>query len=469
MTRFPLAPALLIALAADLAAAAIMLPSDNAPVSPPASARFSASVLHTRGSNQLQAQLDSIGACQFLRVDSVRVLDKPLDTGLVVTFLDAPPQRDLRVWWSLWQNPSDASCASARSSRHMLDLPVPFVRPGSDTLLRTWAPGRIEAIGPGGLRDTVIPERFNQAGVYDYEFCPMVDYWCGHFETDSGLTGEQILARTIQDQLQAGRPVVRIARAGALRRSLVTLGSSNVEPLGPALPWGRGNQAWAEDLPLRSARTWGSVPAPTEWSLPTGRRFYLWRNSPSPRCGDVDTLCPVDPERALVTTTGSDHLVSNDSTAYCSYFHPLDPRADTDLANDWLVLPDSVESRTGTFRRTLTPSPCGGRVNAWPIRNDSVLYGGTAVALASLDRVVGVSRRAGVADFGCRATPHGLILRTGFSPGETWTARVRDLSGRILSTSTSRSPELALAFGAHGAFLVEIRSAQGSRVRSIVR
>lgn len=464
-----LAPALLLALGAPpTAASGILLPQDI-PVAPPVSATFSATVLHTRGSNRLQGQLDSIGACQFLHIDSVRVLDEPLNTGIFITYLDAPPQRDLRVWWSLWQSPSDASCASARSSRHMIDLPVPTTRPGSDTLLSPWAPGHIEAFGPEGRRDTVIPERINQAGVYQYALCPMVDVWC-QYELADSLSAEQRLARTVQDQIQAGRPIVRITRAGSLRRTPIGLRSdSYLEQLGPALPWGRGNQAWIEDLPLRSARSWGGAPPPTTWSLPTGRRFYQWNNSAAPRCGNVDTLCPTDPVRALSTTTGSGWLVSNDSTAYCSYSNPIDPTADADLDSDWLILPDSLEILTGIFRRTLRPNLCVGRNNAWPIRNDSVRFGGTSVALAFLDQVVAVPHRAQAPTFACRSTETGLLVHAGLEPGEAWSARVLDHSGRILSSAVSRSPDLSLSLGARGTFLVEIRTAQGRRVRSVVR
>jgi len=444
-------------------------------VLPPDSARTSATVLHTRSRNWLQFQLAPVGPCQQVVVDSVVVRDTALpDTGIrILPYGNPAPRRDLEVRWHLVQNPQRSVCQEVMASRQMLELPRARWNPGSDSLLLLWAPERIEAQGPLGRTERIVPSIVDQTDEMSGGICPNWSIVCKiGIREPSDTANHGAFLGLVRDQIAKGRPVVRIAADGSLRRApmppadpwtIASLGSRES-------PWNLGQQPLREEFPLRTVQSWGAVGVPATWVYPTGRRIVAWHNTPPVCCTRCDTICDPGPVGRTLSVSGFDVEVANDSTRDCAPGSPIDGRIAQDMAQDWIVFPDSAETRNGLLTRNLRPDLCGERIDAWPVVGDSVRYEGVGIALSELSGpTVGVRPHAVRRPARIVSTREGLRIETDFAPGTEWTVAARGPSGRILSSSSSRGRSVLLPLALRGAIVVEIRGPDGSERRLSIR
>lgn len=444
-------------------------PPENHGVIPVDSATVSATVLHTRSRSWIQFQLAPVEPCQRVVVDSILVRDTAFsDTGkprIQVSLPGAAPVRDLEVRWHLVQEPRRDACLEVRASRQMLELPKARWHAGSDSLLARWIPGEIEARGPQDRNARFFPALVDQSGEANGLLCPSYSLLpCPFFQwpPDTALRGAFLAM--VRERIRQGLPVMEVARDGGLRRTRMPDGDvATTASLGSReSPWNVGQQAWREDLPMRTVRSWGAARLPEGWLFPTGRRVVSWRNTPMLCCTDCDTICDRGPAALGVSVSGVDVEVGNDSTRSCAPYSPIDHNAELDLARHWVVFPDTAEVRTGVFTKSLRNPQCNSRPNAWPVVGDSVRYEGIGVALADLDGIVlGNTPRRSIPVAKILATATGLQVRTTYGPDARWTATARDHSGRILSSISSRGPTAMLAVSERGAILVEIRGPDG--------
>lgn len=434
---------------------------------PADTARISFTVLHTRDKNWLQVQIEPVGACQKLVVDSARGLVAPLDSGRIETIaFGLQAHRDVRVWWRLLQEYGKIGCADVGASRYMVELPAVRKNDSSDSVYTSWLPREIEAVGPKGRIDRGFPEIVDQAGNTTGVICPVYDCMMMCYASDSD--GRSAILKTISEQFRQGLPLVRIGSGGAPVRVRADIHDSfAVASLGSLSKWNAGNLVWTEEIPIRTVRAWGTN-VPVEWKASNGRRIYEWRNG-SVCCDACDSLCEPDSRAAGISSGGVRWAVSNDSTQHCGMDPDFDPGMATDLSDDWLILPDSTEVRSGRLKATFRNSICAGRIRAWRIIDDSISVACVRVAVADLEAAVGVSPRA--VRFAPRvlSCPKGIRVSSGLPEGERWTANVRDPSGRILSSISFASPEALVDLDAKGVLLVEVRSSRGSVWRSIAR
>lgn len=435
------------------------LPSDTA--------RISFTVLHTRDKNWLQVQIEPVGACQKLVVDSARGLVAPLDSGRLETIpFGLRAHRDVRVWWHLRHEIGRTGCSEVNASRFMVELPPVRRNDSSDSVYTSWLPREIEAVGSRGRRDRGFPEIVDQAGNTTGVVCPVHDCMMMCYASDSD--GRSAILKTIRERFRQGLPLVRIGSGGAPVRVRADIHDSfAVASLGSLSKWNAGNLVWTEEIPIRTVRAWGTN-VPVEWKASNGRRIYEWRNG-SVCCDACDSLCEPDSRAAGISSGGVRWAVSNDSTQHCDMDPDFDPGMASDLSSEWLILPDSTEVRSGRLKTTFRNSICAGRIRAWRIIDDSISVACARVAVADLEAAVGVSPRAvrfAPRVFSC---PKGIRVSSGLPEGERWTANVRDPSGRILSSNSFASPEALLSLDAKGVLLVEVRSSRGSVWTSIAR
>lgn len=441
------------------------------------SATVSATVLHTRSRSWLQFQVAPVEPCQRVVVDSVRVRDTLFsDTGkprIRAPLLGAAPIRDLEVRWHLVQEPLRWACQEVRASRQMLELPKARWHADSDSLLARWIPGEIEARGPQDRTTRFFPTLVDQSGEANGLLCPSYSFRPCPFSSwppDTALRGTFLAM--VRERIRQGLPVMEVARDGGLRRTRMPDGdAATTASLGSReSPWNVGQQAWREDLLLRTVRSWGAARLPEAWTFPTGRRIVTWRNAPMLCCTNCDTICDRGPAALGVSVSGVDVEVANDSIRDCAPYSPIDHNAELDLVRHWVVFPDTGEVRTGLFTKSLRSPWCNSRPNAWPVVGDSVRYEGIGVALAELDGiVVGTTPRRSHPAPRIRATATGLDIRTGYGPDVRWTVVARDHSGRILSSTATSGPSALLAVSERGALLVEIRGPDGVVRRQAVR
>ncbi len=472
-----LAALLLLANVPSFALSIVVPPPEDHGILPVDSARASATVLHTRSRNWLQFQLAPVGPCQRVVVDSVLVRDTLFaDTGkpwIRISLPGAAPVRDLEVRWHLVQEPLRDVCQDVRASRQMVELPKARWNANSDSLLSRWAPGEIEARGPQDSAARFFPALVDQSGEANGLLCPSYSLLPCPFSMwppDTALR-DTFLAM-VRNRIHQGLPVVEVARDGGLRRTLLPDGDpTTTASLGSrASPWNLGQQAWREDVPLRTVRSWGSARLPEDWALPTGRRMVTWRNAPMLCCTNCDSLCDRGPAALGISVSGVDVEVGNDSTRTCAPFSAIDHDAELDLVRHWVVFPDTAELRTGVFTESLRNPYCNMRPNAWPVVGDSLRYNGLGVALADLDRiVVGTTTRRASPVAKILTTSTGLQVRTPYGSGTEWSATARDHSGRILSSISSRGPSATLVLAHRGMVLIEIRGPDGDVRMQAVR
>ncbi|QQS06111.1 MAG: hypothetical protein IPK50_04275 [Fibrobacterota bacterium] len=455
----------LLLLVAGLAQAQTIVPAEVSPkispiglrlVSPSDTARVSFTVLHTKARNWLQTQIEPVGACQYVFVDSVSVLDSAAVTGGIQTvYLDGAPRRNVRIWWGLYQKASDSRCTSVTSARNLMELPNPHRSPRTDSLLTSWAPDQILATASNGRIDSGYPQTIDQAGDLERGMCPLYDcmMMCLHPES---AAREAFLA-TMREQLAKGLPVVRITGAGpGIRVNASIDDTSAVRRLGPMSKWRLGNLAWGEDQPIRTVRSWGAA-APAQWLKTSGKRIYRWRN---------DTLA------SAISANGATVEVSNDSTFECERpdaANGIDRGLASDLARDWLIAPDSSEVRDGRLRSTFRHWYCGGRERSWEIHGDSITVGCARVALSDLEQTLGTAPRNRLSKLLIMANATGLRVQPGLATGTPWSMVVRDASGRILTQRDSREFEETIPLAVRGILVVEIRSAIGATTRMVAR
>jgi len=442
----------------------------NVPVetAPPIGAKIGFTVLHTRNRNWLQAQIDSIGACQNLVVDSTRILDTllpGLDSGLVL--YPSPPRRDVRVWWKLVQNPPTTGCSKVFASRYMVELPPARRHMGTDSVYTSWMVRDLQAVGPLGRIDRVEPDQVNQAEDGLIRACPQYECMVRSCTSDDSAPRAQFLA-TMRERIALGLPVVRIGKGTGDDRVEVSISDSTmVRNLGPLTRWSAGNLAWKEDVSIRTVSAWGAT-APAEWRDASGRRFYRWRNA-TVCCDGCDSLCQADAKSFGISSGGVDVEVSNDSGAHCGSSASYDPDLAQALSGDWLILPDSTEVRAGRLTRTFTPMACGGRFSAWPIVRDSIVTGCARIAVSDLDPALGLAAHLQRMDVRAFPDANGVRVSTGLRPGQKTTVRLRNASGRILSNLETVSTEFVVPAEARGALLLEIESAGRTARRAVVR
>ncbi|MBK8804795.1 MAG: hypothetical protein IPN71_22560 [Fibrobacteres bacterium] len=425
-------------------------------VNVPDSARLSFTVLHTKGRNWLQTQIEQVGSCQQIFVDSVRVLDTANATGDILEgFEGLAPRRSVVVHWQLAQKEGDSRCTNVTASRYLRELPSPRKRPYSDTLLNSWAPGKILARGPNARLDSLHALMVDQAGDLEPRACPAQDCQIACIHPDSAARSAFLVH--LRERIAQGLPVVRIGRGGAPFRVPASIDdTAMVDGLGLMTKWKAGNQVWGEDQPIRSVRSWGPT-APAQWLKTTYRRFYRWQG---------DTLA------GGISALGATVEVSNDSTFECwsPYLPDLFDRDMTqELSNDWLIAPDTAELRDGRLRTTFQRSICGFRERSWEIHGDSITVGCTRVALSDLEQTLGTAPRQRPSKLLIMANATGLRIQPGLATGTPWAVAVRDASGRVLTRRDSREFEETISLSARGILVVEIRSGAGTIRRMVAR
>ena len=428
----------------------------------------SGTVLHQAGRNWLQLQVDSVGACQEIAVDSIRVAG---NDSLRLSFGD--PARDVEVWWKLVEASPRRHCQSTRRARAMFELPVARgVARNRDSILVRWLPDRVTAHGSG--RDVrFVPKIVDHAGMSQGEECVMYDIVCwiaADLEVPSPTRWLDSLLRRTRE----GHAVLltRGRSQGAPERRIVSAPvDGEVRGLGVLSPWSAGHQVWREILPVTVERSWGAS-VPKTLDLATGRRFYRWNNARLSCCEQCDTVCAPYPGGDTLASNGPDLEISNDSIEQCSsYGMQIDPTIATDLkAGDWLLLPDSGEVAHGRLGATLSRGNCGTyRNRAFRVVNDSVVFGSVKLALASLEQTLGIARKSDGGGVRVVNVPRGLRILVDVAAGEELRLRVRSVSGQVLSEETMSSPERFLPLAGHGVFLVEWESRHGSGQRRVVR
>jgi hypothetical protein len=368
-------------------------------------AGVSGTTLHQKHGNWLQLQVDSVGACQEIAVDSLKALDDGIymtqalgDSGSIQVlslYIGNVPRKDLRVWWRIKAAPSGVRCGQVKSARHLFALANPLKRAGSDTILENWAVGRIDAVGPNGMRDTIQPTMVDQAGDFVFNMNCVLSICDWNWNGED--TPEKDFLTTMKGRLAAGLPVVRIGAVNGAqtRRDSIPATQAYLATQGIPVKWNAGFKAMTESLPLKLVQSWGTPAFTNGLERPLDRVVQKWVQSARPCSDATDSLCY--PAGDTLASTGVELEFSNDSTFSC-YTPGLGLDADLPAqvaANDWLLLPDTSEVRQQKLIGTLGTAACVGRRNAYLIRNDSVAWGNTYVPLSLLDQALGIRRNRG--------------------------------------------------------------------------
>ena len=428
----------------------------------------SGTVLHQAGRNWLQLQVDSVGACQEIAVDSIKVAGPD---SLRLSFGD--PARDVEVWWKLVEASPRRHCQSTRRARTMTELPpARGVARNRDSILVRWLPDRVTAHGNG--RDVrFAPRTVDHAGMSQGEECVMYDIVCWTVADLEVPTPTRWLDSLLR-RTREGRAVLLTrgrSQGAPERRAVTTPAAWDVQGLGVLSPWSAGHQAWREVLPVTVERSWGAS-APRTLDLFTGRRFYRWNNARPSCCELCDTICAPYPGGDTLASNGPDLEISNDSIGQCSnYGREIDPAIATDLrTGDWLLLPDSGEVARGRLGATLSRGSCDTyRNRAFRVVGDSVVFGSVKLALASLEQTLGFARKSAGGGVRVVNEPRGLRILVDVAAGEDLQVRVRSVSGQVLSEETMSSPERFVPLVGHGVFLVEWEGRHGSGQRRVLR
>jgi hypothetical protein len=430
-------------------------------------AGVSGTVLHQASRNWLQLQVDSVGACQEIAVDSIKVgLPDPNMHWI------GDPRRDVDVWWKLVDAPSYRPCKNVRMARTMVEIPAARQAiANKDTALLRWFPNHVIAHGDG--RDARFqPQEVDHAGMSYGQDCILMDRICVFLADWVPPTPSDWLD-SLKQRVRRGQAIVATRAQPALvpqRRPVIPLDASVVNGLGMLSRWSAGHQAWREVVQMTVAKSWGhSVPVYFEQA--TGRRFFRWNASPV-CCEKCDTLCVGYPGGDTLASNGSDLEISNDSTMQCdSYGMDIDGTLASDLkASDWLLLPDSSEVAHGSFLRTFGKCYCGsGRINAFHIVNDSIVFEGGKLALSALEEGLGIALKSAGGGVRVVNEPRGLRILTDGPVGDALMVRVRSVSGQILSKATITAPKQSVPLVGHGVFLVEWESRHTSGKVQVVR
>jgi len=421
--------------------------------------------IHTAHANWFSTLVHPVAACQELEVDSIRIQGmSPVDSLELWTLRAGGVRRDAEVWWHLGgPRPSERGCGSVRAARRMDPVPAPLPASTSDS----WVVGRIEAHGPDGRLDTLIPTLVDQSGRANGILCPELLCLGGLPEWTS--VQRDSIRGTLVDRIRQNLPLLRIGAAvpGATTLQEVSISdSAAVVGLGTTSPWNVGNRAWTEWKPVHVVAAWGGT-APSALLVPDGRRVYQWSGVGGLCCENCDTICDLYPPGDTVAYTGGNLVLSNDSTWSCS--GEIDTRLASDLSDDWLILPDSVEVAAGKLSSTFHPLFCGGRTNAFKIRNDSVDDQGVWIGLSELDEVlaVGVAPNHSVA-LNVRAVSRGWEVEWQNLLGEETSIRLSRPDGRILFQCTTRDAQALVPNTGHGiVFLDATRSGRTERLRLV--
>ncbi|HNY29881.1 MAG TPA: hypothetical protein PKO15_03250 [Fibrobacteria bacterium] len=426
----------------------VMVPADNS--------RLSFAVLHTKGHNWLQARIESVGPCQQILLDSVWVADSADASGGGLTlYLGGGERRTVGVRWNLAETQGDSRCAATTASKFLEELPRPRKHPRTDSLLGSWAPGKVVALGPGGRLDTLFPEVVDQASDLDAMICPLYDCQIACLRPDSAARAGFL--ENLRTRIGQGASLVRIAKGGDPERVVASLQDTQaVLDLGQLSKWNAGDLVWGQDQPLRTVRSWGKT-VPTTWKMTTGRRFYRWR---------TDTVA------GGILSQGTEVEVSNDSTDQCWAPHlasVFDRGLTEALGSEWLILTDSSEVADGRLRTTFRVNGCGARERSWQIDGDSVVVGCVRVALADLDRTLSTTPRQRVGTTLVMSTAEGLRVRPDRTGNLPWSVVVRDAKGRFLARRDSRDFEESIALSARGILVVEVRTTRGTLSRMVAR
>jgi hypothetical protein len=341
---------------------------------------------------------------------------------------------------------------------------VPDSRPAPDS--GSWLVGRIEAHGPGGRTDTLAPALVDQSGTANGVLCP--DLLClGAFPEWTAEQRDSIRG-TLVDRIRRNLPLLRVgaAASGSPVLEEVSLSDSGaIAGLGTISPWNVGNHAWTEWQPVHVVKALGG-PSVSNLLVPDGRRVYQWSGVGGLCCENCDTICNLYPPGDTVAYTGGNLVLSNDSTWSC--FGQIDTRLVSDLSNDWLILPDSSEVAAGELTSTFQRLFCGGRTNAFQIRNDSVDDQGVWIGLSELDEVLAVGPAPTRSSLHARQVSRGWEVEWGNSSGEETSIRLSAPDGRILFQGTTRDGQAIVPVTGHGiVFLQATRSGRTERLRLV--
>ena len=420
--------------------------------------------IHTTRSNWLSTLVHPVAACQEVLVDSIRIQGlTPTDSQELWTLRIGGVRRDAAVWWHLGgPRLNERGCGAVRAARR-LD-PVPDSRPAPDS--GSWLVGRIEAHGPGGRTDTLAPALVDQSGTANGVLCP--DLLClGAFPEWTAEQRDSIRG-TLVDRIRRNLPLLRVgaAASGSPVLEEVSLSDSGaIAGLGTISPWNVGNHAWTEWQPVHVVKALGG-PSVSNLLVPDGRRVYQWSGVGGLCCENCDTICHLYPPGDTVAYTGGNLVLSNDSTWSC--FGQIDTRLVSDLSNDWLILPDSSEVAAGELTSTFQRLFCGGRTNAFQIRNDSVDDQGVWIGLSELDEVLAVGPAPTRSSLHARQVSRGWEVEWGNSSGEETSIRLSAPDGRILFQGTTRDGQAIVPVTGHGiVFLQATRSGRTERLRLV--
>ncbi|MEN9352852.1 MAG: hypothetical protein RL318_177 [Fibrobacterota bacterium] len=440
----------------------VVVPPAAAAVAPGDTAKVSFTTIHSAGRNWLQTQIAPVGACQEIVVDSIRASDtvRVDSLGRKEDYFDGI-HRAAHVWWHLQEIVPSHNCGSVKASRRLDSVAHPRKHPRTDTLLTRWILDKVVAHGPSGRLDTATANLVDQAGE---KLCPTVSIWCpGPFNMDDSTRPVPDYLDSLKRRIAMGLPVVVVGPMGdnkAVEIKGNVLDTNLVHGLGIPSFWATGNEVSTFRHDFKPLRAWGTE-LPKSLSKFSARKVYQWRNTRPACCQNCDTVCGEWPANEI-STSGLDLTLSNATTERCEQFEWVDQ----DLApalegNQWLLLPDTSEIRTGRLWSTFNGQFCGGRRNAIQVVNDTVRWNGAELSLLALEQALGVAAKRQAPKVVISATSSGL--RVIADPASSGLAQVlvRSVSGRVLTQSPMTTAELNVPLSGHGIFLVEVRGRQG--------
>jgi hypothetical protein len=431
----------------------------------------SGTVLHQAGRNWLQLQVDSVGACREIAVDSIKVAGFD---PLLLSYGD--PERDVDVWWRIVEASPRRHCESTRMARNLVELPAARGSSQSkDSSLVRWLPYHVTAHG-NGREVRFVPKVVDHAGMSHGEDCVMYDIVCVmHVDLESFPPSPTRWLDSLLCRTREGRAVIltRGRSQGVPARRIVDVPSiGDVYGLGVVSPWSAGHQMWREVLPVSVEQSWGAS-VPKTLYTGTGRRFYRWNNARPSCCERCDTICAPYPGGDTLASGGPDLEISNDSIWQCSSYYgaEIDHTLASDLnSGDWLLLPDSGEVARGSLGMTLSKGRCGiYRNNAFRIVNDSIVLTGGKLALSALEQTLGIAHKSAGGGVRVVNESRGLRILADVAADENLQVRVRSVSGQILSKATITAPKQSVPLVGHGVFLVEWESRHTSGKVQVVR
>jgi hypothetical protein len=418
--------------------------------------------INQRASNTIALTVHPSVACQVVKVDSFRI--RPLDDTSVhtKTLGLGPDSASVELWWrflpwdSISEKPSIPNCLTATTAARTL-VRIDAL-PADSQGFRIVS--EVISHAPSGRTDTIHPSQVYTRGRYRTLICPL--YSCIRLP-DTATDAEKFadLSQQVLSWLTDSGSVVLTNGKTEILRAPGQRDSASVQDIGTSDRWGIGDNLQTESVLVGLSRTWGAAPA-NGLAIPDGRRIYHWAGGGATSCCEkCDSLCAF-PRDTVVSYFGGDLSVSSDSVRFC--YGDTPDRIASDAAGTWLLLPTAEEVRRGL----LVSGTFGwngicqtGRVRAYPVQGDSVLYRESRFALADLLLVLGV-HRSEAHPLRVRSTSTGWRI---IGAGEGESIRLLDLSGRILFQTGGRSEGVDIAAPRRGMFVVEVGRSRQPVVR----